>query len=57
MEKDHKFKDLAREIDQEFFKVCNINACGECKYAFMPNCRTLFVLDYLESKKRLGEIV
>lgn len=48
---EHKYSELALEISKEFNKMCNMNACGECKYAFMRNCKILFVLDYLENKE------
>lgn len=46
----HKYKKLANEIDQAFYKTCDNDKCEKCKYCYIPNCRTLFTLDYLESK-------
>lgn len=49
--KDHKYKDLAEEIKKKYFEFCSSNVCGGCKYAFQPNCKVLFILDYMEDKK------
>lgn len=47
---EHKHKELANEICVVYSKLCSSNSCGECKYAFQPNCKILFTLDYLDSK-------
>lgn len=47
---DHKYLELADEICINYTKMCNNHCCGECKYAFLPNCKILFTLDYLNSK-------
>lgn len=47
---EHKYSKLAMQINKEFAKLCNKQPCGECKYAFMRNCKILFVLDYLENR-------
>ncbi|WP_338631333.1 hypothetical protein [Clostridium baratii] len=46
----HKYKKLAKEINQAFYEICDNDKCEKCKYYCMPSCRTLFTLDYLESK-------
>lgn len=45
----HKFEKMALNIENNYCKMCSNTTCGECKYAFMENCKTLFILDYLES--------
>lgn len=44
----HKYLNLADKICTDYSKMCNNNCCGECEYAFLPNCKILFTLDYLE---------
>jgi hypothetical protein len=51
-DKKHKYANVAQEISTEFAKVCSQYSCGECKYAFQTNCQILFVLDYMEDKKK-----
>jgi hypothetical protein len=46
----HKHLKLADEICTAYTKMCNNHCCGECKYAFLPNCKILFTLDYLDDK-------
>lgn len=45
---EHKYKELANKIEKEYTRLCSRQPCGECKYAFKPYCKTLFILDYLE---------
>lgn len=47
----HKHLKLADEICAAYTKMCNNHCCGECKYAFLPNCKILFTLDYLDDVK------
>ncbi|EGT3606849.1 hypothetical protein ACSW9O_15750 (plasmid) [Clostridium perfringens] len=61
---DHKYLELADEICINYTKMCNNHCCGECRYAFLPNCKILFTLDYLNDKaiedlwltKAVGEV-
>ncbi|MGL6184746.1 MAG: hypothetical protein ACRC1T_05140 [Clostridium chrysemydis] len=46
----HRHLDLAYDIGVAYAKMCNDNCCGECKYAFLPNCKILFTLDYIDKK-------
>lgn len=48
---EHKYKKLAENIEQEYITLCGKQPCGECRYAFMPYYKTLFILDYLDKKK------
>ena len=50
--KEHKYSELAMQINKEFVDLCSKQPCGECKYAFQDNCKTLFTLDYLENKEK-----
>lgn len=49
---DHKYKNLAHEIEKEYTNICSRQPCGECKYAFKSYCKTLFILDYMEDKNK-----
>lgn len=49
----HKYLNLADKICEDYSKMCNNHCCGECKYAFLPNCKILFTLDYLEKENKL----
>ena len=48
---EHKYKELAENIEQEYITLCGKQPCGECRYAFKSHCKTLFILDYLDKKK------
>ena len=47
---DHKYLELADKICTAYTKMCANHCCGECKYAFLPNCKILFTLDFLNDK-------
>lgn len=48
---EHKHKDLAAKIEKGYKNLCSRQPCGECKYAFKSYCKTLFILDFLDSKR------
>lgn len=54
---DHKYLELADEICVSYTRMCNNHCCGECRYAFLPNCKILFTLDYLEENTNTIEMI